>query len=162
MDYACQKPWRVTDGRDRDRLDERFLKACSVSVRQMIPSEAVGLYIHVPFCRRRCHFCAFYLEIAQPNRIVQFQSALLQEIALHAQHDVLDGRRLQSIYFGGGTPTSLPTEYLTRLLNRIRATWPISPSAEITIEAHFPPSAQTISTLSSELGLIESASERNP
>lgn len=102
----------------------------------MIPSEAVGLYIHVPFCRRRCHFCAFYLEIAQPNRIAQFQSALLQEIALHAQHDVLDGRFLQSIYFGGGTPTSLPTEYLTRLLNRIRATWPISPSAEITIEAH--------------------------
>ncbi len=102
----------------------------------MIPSEAIGLYIHVPFCRRRCHFCAFYLEIAQPNRIVQFQSALLQEIALHAQQDLLNGRLLQSIYLGGGTPTSLPTEYLTMLLNRIRATWPTSPSAEITIEAH--------------------------
>ncbi|MBK9306611.1 MAG: radical SAM family heme chaperone HemW [Nitrospira sp.] len=102
----------------------------------MIPSEAIGLYIHVPFCRRRCHFCAFYLEIAQPNRIAQFQSALLQEIALHAQHDVLNGRLLESIYFGGGTPTSLPTEYLTTLLKRIRATWPTGPSAEITLEAH--------------------------
>ena len=102
----------------------------------MISSEAIGLYIHVPFCRRRCHFCAFYLEIAQPNRIAQFQSALLQEIALHAQQDVLNGRFLQSIYFGGGTPTSLPTEYLTILLNRIRATWPTNPTAEITIEAH--------------------------
>lgn len=53
----------------------------------MISSEAIGLYIHVPFCRHRCHFCAFYLEIAQPDRIARFQSALLQEIALHAQHD---------------------------------------------------------------------------
>lgn len=102
----------------------------------MTPSEAIGLYIHVPFCRRRCHFCAFYLEIAQPDRITRFQSALLHEIALHARQDFLKGRLLQSIYFGGGTPTSLPTKYLTALLNRIRATWPTSPSAEITVEAH--------------------------
>lgn len=102
----------------------------------MIPSEAIGLYIHVPFCRRRCHFCAFYLEIAQPDRIMRFQSALLQEIALHAQHDFLKGRLLQSIYFGGGTPTSLPTEYLTMLVKLVRATWPTSPTAEITVEAH--------------------------
>lgn len=102
----------------------------------MTPSEAIGLYIHVPFCRRRCHFCAFYLEIAQPDRIARFQSALLQEIALHARQDFLNGRRLHSIYFGGGTPTSLPTEYLTTLLNWIRTTWPTSPSAEITLEAH--------------------------
>lgn len=102
----------------------------------MIPSEAIGLYIHVPFCRRRCHFCAFYLEIVHPDRIAKFQSALLQEIALHAQQDVLKGRLLQSIYFGGGTPTSLPIEYLTALLKGIRAIWPTSPSAEITLEAH--------------------------
>lgn len=102
----------------------------------MIPSEAIGLYIHVPFCRRRCHFCAFYLEIAQPDRITRFQSALLQEIALHARQDFLKGRLLQSIYFGGGTPTSLPTEYLTMLVKLVRATWPTSPTAEITMEAH--------------------------
>ena len=112
----------------------------------MTPSEAIGLYIHVPFCRRRCHFCAFYLEIAQPDRIARFQSALLQEIALHARQDFLNGRRLHSIYFGGGTPTSLPTEYLTTLLNRIRTTWPTIPSAEITLEAH--PSTVNLEDLS--------------
>lgn len=121
----------------------------------MIPSESIGAYIHVPFCRRRCHFCAFYLEIAQPNRIAQFQSALLQEIALHAQQDVLKGRLLQSIYFGGGTPTSLPTEYLTILLNRIQATWPTSPSAEITLEAH--PSTVSFDDLSA---LVEAGFNR--
>jgi oxygen-independent coproporphyrinogen III oxidase len=102
----------------------------------MIPSDAIGLYIHVPFCRRRCHFCAFYLEIAQPDRLARFQSALLREITLHAQQDFLNGRLLHSIYFGGGTPTSLPTEYLTTLLKRIRATWPTSPDVELTVEAH--------------------------
>jgi oxygen-independent coproporphyrinogen III oxidase len=102
----------------------------------MIPSDAIGLYIHVPFCRRRCHFCAFYLEIAQPDRLARFQSALLREITLHAQQDFLNGRLLHSIYFGGGTPTSLPTEYLTTLLKRIRATWPTSQDAELTVEAH--------------------------
>jgi oxygen-independent coproporphyrinogen-3 oxidase len=111
----------------------------------MISSEAIGLYIHVPFCRRRCHFCAFYLEIAQPDRIARFQSAILQEIALHAQHEFLQGRCLHSIYFGGGTPTSLPTEYLTTLLNLIQTTWPTSSTTEITLEAH--PSSLTIADL---------------
>ncbi len=111
----------------------------------MISSEAIGLYIHVPFCRRRCHFCAFYLEIAQTDRMARFQSALLQEIALHAQQDVLNGRCLHSIYVGGGTPTSLPTEYLTTLLSLIQATWPTSSTTEITLEAH--PSSVTFEDL---------------
>ncbi len=111
----------------------------------MISLEAIGLYIHVPFCRRRCHFCAFYLEIAQPDRMARFQSALLQEITLHGRQEFLNGRCLHSIYFGGGTPTSLPTEYLTTLLNLIRATWPTSSTTEITVEAH--PSSITFEDL---------------
>lgn len=111
----------------------------------MIPSEAIGLYIHVPFCHRRCHFCAFYLEIAQSDRIARFQSALEQEIALHRQQDFLKGRCLQSIYFGGGTPTALSAQDLTTLLKLIRATWPTSPTAEISVEAH--PSSVTFDDL---------------
>ena len=111
----------------------------------MISSEAIGLYIHVPFCRRRCHFCAFYLEIAQPDRMARFQSALLQEITLHGRQEFLNGRCLHSIYFGGGTPTSLPTEYLTTLLSLIRGTWPTSSTTEITVEAH--PSSITFEDL---------------
>lgn len=102
----------------------------------MIRSEAIGLYVHIPFCQRRCHFCAFYLEIAHRDRIARFQSALLQEIALHSRQDLLRGRLLQSIYFGGGTPTSLPTENLTTLLGQIRTTWPTAPTVEITVEVH--------------------------
>ena len=103
----------------------------------MSPSDnSLGLYVHIPFCRRRCHFCAFYLEIAHSDRMALFRSALNQEIALHRRHESLDDRALQSIYFGGGTPTSLPADQLAALLELIRATWPTSVAAEITVEAH--------------------------
>jgi oxygen-independent coproporphyrinogen-3 oxidase len=107
--------------------------------------EALGLYVHIPFCRRRCHFCAFYLEITQSDRMTQFQSSLVQEIALHHRQGSLDGRSLQSIYFGGGTPTSLPADQLATLLALIRSTWQIAVSAEITVEAH--PSTVTFEDL---------------
>lgn len=106
----------------------------------------IGLYIHVPFCRRRCHFCAFYLEIAQSDRMARFRSALVQEMALYRRQEFLNGRSLHSIYFGGGTPTSLPADHLAALLNLIRDTWPTSPIAEITVEAH--PSTVTVEDLS--------------
>lgn len=103
----------------------------------MSPSdEDLGLYVHIPFCRRRCHFCAFYLEIAQSDRMAQFHSALIQEISLSRRQESLDGRALQSIYFGGGTPTSLPADQLAALLTLIRTTWPTGGTAEITVEAH--------------------------
>lgn len=112
----------------------------------MIAPADIGLYIHVPFCRRRCHFCAFYLEIAQSDRMALFRSALVQEIVLYGRQEFLNGRSLQSIYFGGGTPTSLPADHLATLLNLIRDTWPTSPMAEVTVEAH--PSSVTFEDLS--------------
>lgn len=96
----------------------------------------IGLYIHVPLCRQRCHFCAFYLEIATPARIKAFLSALECELTLYHQQNLLAGRALQSIYFGGGTPTTIPPQQLTLLLARIRETFPVIPDVEVTVEAH--------------------------
>ncbi|ALA58796.1 radical SAM family heme chaperone HemW [Nitrospira moscoviensis] len=96
----------------------------------------IGLYVHVPFCRQRCHFCAFYLEVARPERIDAFCRALAREIHLYREADPLAGRNLISIYFGGGTPTAMPALKLIALLDLVRAAWPVGPSAEITVEAH--------------------------
>lgn len=104
-----------------------------------------GLYIHIPFCRRRCHFCAFYLEIAQSDRMTLFYTALIQEISHYRREERQDGRVLQSIYFGGGTPTSLPASQLAALLTLIQATWPTSGTTEVTVEAH--PSSVSASDL---------------
>jgi oxygen-independent coproporphyrinogen-3 oxidase len=102
----------------------------------MTPDREIGLYIHIPFCRQRCHFCAFYLEITQTKRVDAYRSALAQEIALYHRQDLLRGRPLETVYFGGGTPTAIPAADLVSLLNLVRAVWPISGNVEITVEAH--------------------------
>ena len=100
----------------------------------------IGIYLHIPFCRQRCHFCAFYLEVAgtdrSMDRIDAFHLALAQEIELHRRQDSIGSRPLQSVYFGGGTPTALPATQLALLLQLVRTAWPIQASAEITVEAH--------------------------
>ncbi|NOS79193.1 MAG: radical SAM family heme chaperone HemW [Nitrospira sp.] len=111
----------------------------------MPPQRDIGLYIHVPLCRQRCHFCAFYLEIATPARIEAFLSALQRELILYRQQNLLAGRALQSIYFGGGTPTVIPALQLAALLDRIRNLYSVTPDVEVTVEAH--PSTVTPSDL---------------
>lgn len=115
----------------------------------------VGLYVHIPFCHRRCHFCAFYLEIARADRLATFYNALLQEIEILRSQGLLSDRSLQSIYFGGGTPTSLPTTQLASLVDLIRTTWKVNPSVEITVEAH--PSSVTVKNL---ITLVEAGFNR--
>ena len=96
----------------------------------------LGLYIHVPFCRSRCHFCAFYLEIYRDDRAQSFLTALSREMQLHVAQQPLGGRRLDSVYFGGGTPTTLRTEDLCAILSAVRTNFGLTHDAEITIEAH--------------------------
>lgn len=99
-------------------------------------SREVGLYIHIPFCRQRCHFCAFYLEIGRPGRIDSFCGALKQEIDLYREQDVLAGRTIGSVYFGGGTPTAVPAAQLVSLFKHIHTVWPVDTDLEATVEAH--------------------------
>lgn len=105
----------------------------------------IGLYVHVPLCRQRCHFCAFYLEIATPARIDAFLPALTREVTLYGRQGLLGNRPLRSIYFGGGTPTTIPALQLVALLNHIRDTFSVSSDVEVTVEAH--PSTVTPSDL---------------
>lgn len=111
----------------------------------MTPSRALGLYLHIPFCRQRCHFCAFYLEVARADRLAAFCSALAREIRLYRERGLHMSRPLQTIYFGGGTPTVLPARELVSLLDLIRGTWTTVPDVEVTVEAH--PSTVTVADL---------------
>jgi oxygen-independent coproporphyrinogen-3 oxidase len=95
-----------------------------------------GLYIHVPFCRRRCHFCAFYLQIHRDDRAQAYLSALQQEIRLHLDAGTLAHRPLQTAYFGGGTPTTLTPDQLAQVLRWVQSAFSFSSHPEITVEAH--------------------------
>ncbi|MEK6803450.1 MAG: radical SAM family heme chaperone HemW [Nitrospirota bacterium] len=95
-----------------------------------------GLYIHVPFCHQRCHFCAFYLEIHHARAAEDFLGALLTELRLYGEQRLFGSEPLQSVYFGGGTPTTLSAPQLATVLSAARDTFGLQDEAEITVEAH--------------------------
>lgn len=95
-----------------------------------------GLYIHVPFCLARCDFCAFYLQVLHGDRAREYRNALVREIDLHAAEQTLGGAELNTVYFGGGTPTTLTAEELAGILERVRSALRVRPDAEICVEAH--------------------------
>jgi|CXWL01.1.fsa_nt_gi oxygen-independent coproporphyrinogen-3 oxidase len=96
-----------------------------------------GIYVHIPFCRYRCHFCAFYVELHRPQLAINFIQALCREIDLQADRGHFRPERITSVYLGGGTPTALPPSALSQILHQIRKAFPIEPDAEITVEASF-------------------------
>ncbi|HEX2055314.1 MAG TPA: radical SAM family heme chaperone HemW [Nitrospiraceae bacterium] len=95
-----------------------------------------GLYVHVPFCKSRCDFCPFYLEIYEPAASAAFVRALLQEISLYRDLNPFGDQPLTSVYFGGGTPTTLSTRQLILILAIIRDAFVLDQQPEISIEAH--------------------------
>ncbi len=98
--------------------------------------ENLGIYVHVPFCRARCRFCAFYMEMPGENRVQTFLSGLDHELRLYASDVGLRAIPVHTIYFGGGTPTTLPSRQLIRILNDIRYWFTVEDDAEISIEVH--------------------------
>ncbi len=97
---------------------------------------SVGLYLHIPFCHTRCHFCAFTLQIHREDRVQRYLGALVNEMRLHADQQSLAGRRLDTVYFGGGTPTTLSAVQLTDILQNVRDSFGLTDATEISVEAH--------------------------
>ena len=92
-----------------------------------------GLYIHIPFCKSKCGYCGFY-SLPSVKLKEQFLEALGKEIVL--RKDYLDGKTINTIYFGGGTPSLLSVAEIDDLLHRINDHYPVASNAEITLEAN--------------------------
>ena len=92
-----------------------------------------GIYIHIPFCKKRCHYCDFYKSV-DLLQVDSFLAALSQEIFL--RKDYLNERIISTIYFGGGTPSILSAKQLCEILDLIRTTYTVLSEAEITMEAN--------------------------
>ncbi len=92
-----------------------------------------GIYIHIPFCKQACHYCDFHFSTSQKNRTAIVQ-ALAREIEL--QKDYLDSAPIETIYFGGGTPSVLHASEISFLLDTIAQNHQVNPNAEITLEAN--------------------------
>jgi oxygen-independent coproporphyrinogen-3 oxidase len=92
-----------------------------------------GLYLHVPFCKQACYYCDFHFSV-NAQRQHDMVEAMCRELRLQAGY--LGGETLETVYFGGGTPSLLTPAQLEQLLAQARALHPIAPEAEITLEAN--------------------------
>jgi oxygen-independent coproporphyrinogen-3 oxidase len=92
-----------------------------------------GIYLHIPFCKQACHYCDFHFSTSQKYRPDLIQ-ALAKEISLQAGY--LGGATIQTIYFGGGTPSLLEAGEISFLLDTIAQHHHIAANAEITLEAN--------------------------
>ena len=92
-----------------------------------------GIYIHIPFCKQACHYCDFHFSTSVQNK-TQLLEALVQEIQLR-QKDWQD-EPIETIYFGGGTPSVLTVEELHFLLDAVYANFQVIAVPEITLEAN--------------------------
>ena len=101
--------------------------------------QTVSLYLHIPFCHTRCYYCDFNTYAGMLPLREPYVRALLTEIALTgAMAQLPDGkpRRARTIFFGGGTPSLLSVEQITRLLDACRTAFAVDEDAEITLEAN--------------------------
>ena len=92
-----------------------------------------GIYIHIPFCKQRCTYCDFYTEVA-PQFVDAYIDAVVKELQL--RRDYLSDTVIQTIYFGGGTPSTLHYEHFRKLFDAVAELFYVDANAEITLEAN--------------------------
>ncbi|HTJ49688.1 MAG TPA: radical SAM family heme chaperone HemW [Cyclobacteriaceae bacterium] len=92
-----------------------------------------GIYLHIPFCKQACHYCDFHFS-TNLSLTDEISSAMMREIEI--QKSYLKDNLIETIYFGGGTPSILSAKQLSDLLNTIRVAFQVSDNAEITVEAN--------------------------
>src|SRR5687768_13966567 len=92
-----------------------------------------GIYVHIPFCRKACHYCNFHFSTSFQKKD-ELIEALVNEVKLQSHY--LNGQTVETIYFGGGTPSALPPGDIEKIINAIQSFYPVSSVAEVTLEAN--------------------------
>src|SRR5215469_15553664 len=101
--------------------------------------DTISLYLHIPFCHAKCHYCDFNSYAGMLGLREDYVAALIHEIALAGRRVLLpDGtpRRCRTVFFGGGTPSLLTAEQVAAILAASRTAFALDPDAEISLEAN--------------------------
>lgn len=101
-------------------------------------TEATGIYIHIPFCAGKCPYCDFYSGLPDKREILRYTDKLAERIEKKAESLDADGllQKADTLYFGGGTPSLLGAENLSRLISTVRKSFGLTDSPEITVEVN--------------------------
>ena len=92
-----------------------------------------GLYLHIPFCKKACVYCDFHFSTNHTRKSEMIESIICE---IHLRADFLPEKKLDSIYFGGGTPSLLNADEINALLDAVETCFQVSPKAEISLEAN--------------------------
>jgi oxygen-independent coproporphyrinogen-3 oxidase len=100
------------------------------------PGTHLGLYAHIPFCRKRCHFCYFKVYTDKDSAAVRrYIDAVISELRIYGSKPFIGGRKPSFVYFGGGTPSYLSVDQLKHLVFEMQSVLPWSEIEEVTFEA---------------------------
>lgn len=99
------------------------------------PNTDLGIYVHIPFCRKRCHFCYFKVYTDKDSAAIRgYIDAVLKELSIYASKPFVGGRKPSFVYFGGGTPSYLSVEQLKHLTGEMKRLLPWDVMEEVTFE----------------------------
>ena len=99
------------------------------------PGTPLGIYLHIPFCRKRCHFCYFKVYTDKDSAAIKgYIDAALKELAIYARQPFIGGRKPNFVYFGGGTPSYLSVDQLRHLIEGMKSLLPWNEIEEFTFE----------------------------
>jgi oxygen-independent coproporphyrinogen-3 oxidase len=118
-----------------DRWSEAAVPAVRAAFDAAPTAAAMGLYLHIPFCRKRCKFCYFrvYTDVSAQD-VERYSQALAAEASLAAAKPAISGRPLKYVYFGGGTPSFLSVRQLERLVAGLHESFGWDAAEEVTFE----------------------------
>ncbi len=103
---------------------------------ESVPEAGFSLYVHVPFCTRTCPYCSFYQVRPREGRERAFVEAVLGEAALLGEELATGGRHVETVYWGGGTPSLLSPDAVARLAQGLAGIFELDTGAEFTVEAN--------------------------
>jgi len=114
---------------------DRVSEAHAALERPPAPGTALGVYLHIPFCRKRCHFCYFKVYTDKDaSEIERYLDATIRELTLYCEKRFIGGRKSKFVYFGGGTPSYISSRQLSRLVDEMKKLLPWDEAEEITFE----------------------------
>ena len=115
---------------------DRVPELLAATERAPKPGTPLGLYVHIPFCRKRCHFCYFRVYTDKDAAAIRsYIDAVIKEFTLYAGKPFIGGRKPNFIYFGGGTPSYLSVDQLKHLTGEMKRLLPWDEIEEVTFEA---------------------------
>src|SRR5262250_2655354 len=98
--------------------------------------ESFSLYVHIPYCVSKCPYCDFNSHVVNEIPERAYTESLIEELGHYAALDEWRDRTIQSIFFGGGTPSTFDPASIGKILERIAAAWSLLADCEITLEAN--------------------------